>query len=199
MTSLEPQLSPNILNLKWSLPQDKATRCLAERCLQRTDWAAVCRTASASRGGQPCRALSHYTSGGTSLARLLQFGDGTYCVARVQLREPTAESSRRLRAEVDTLAFLATASRAPVPRVLAVENPTDGRRSATFVLLEFLAAGNTALDETRAYKREDWGLVPRQYRETFYRSLAAAHVGSLTSRVSGPDWLSNTKYNGSHL
>lgn len=177
MTSLEPQSPHDIPNLTWSLPSDKATRRLAELCLRRTDWAAVCRTASTSRSGQPCRALDRYNCGGTSLARLLQFGDGTYCVARVLLREPTAESSCKLRGEVDTLAFLATASRAPVPRVLAMDNPTDGSL-ATFVLLEFLAPGITALDETRVYKREDWGLVPRKYRKTFYRSLAATHVGS---------------------
>jgi aminoglycoside phosphotransferase (APT) family kinase protein len=104
------------------------------------------------------------------------------------MRKPTAESSRKLRAEVDTLAFLATASRVPVPRVLAMDNPTDGS-SATLVLLEFLA-GNTALDETRAYKREDWGLVPRQYRKAFYRSLAATHVG-FSHRVNGSDCLSD--------
>jgi len=107
------------LYLKWSLPADKHSGHLADERLRRTDWERISRAASAARDGQPWTILDHQAGGSSSLAPVLQFGDGTHCVARLQLRKPTPESSRKLHIEVDAFAFLATATRAPVPRVFA--------------------------------------------------------------------------------
>jgi hypothetical protein len=165
----------SIDDLNWVAPVHEPTRVAAKKCLERTDWQAVCRTASAARDGQPCKVLDKYTCGGSHLVRLLHFDDGNYCVARVQLREPTTESWRKLRTEVDTLRFLAAETSAPVPPVLALEGYAVSS-SAYFVLLGFLAPGNTALDETMRYQRTDWDTIPPVHRPMFYRTLAAVHV-----------------------
>ncbi|KAI0105193.1 hypothetical protein F4776DRAFT_647632 [Hypoxylon sp. NC0597] len=168
--------------LKWTIPDISSIRAKADDCIKRTNWTYICEVASRTNGGQPCKALPKYTSGGTSLARLLEFQDGTYWVARVQLLEPTLETSRRLQNEVDTITLLKTNTRAPVPRIFAFNHGDMHTAGSAFVLLELLP-GNSAMDEADGYHRTDWGLIPLQYRQTFYRSMAAAHVQIASARL----------------
>jgi len=67
--------------LNWTIPA--VLRAQADACFRRTNWEAVCETASRVNGGQPCQALPDCTSGGSNLARLLEFRDGTRWVARI--------------------------------------------------------------------------------------------------------------------
>lgn len=162
------------LVLKWTITDDPAVRAQVNDCFKRTNWRAICESASRANGGQPCEALPDYTSGGSSLARLLEFQDGTRWIARVQLLKSTPETIRKLRTEIDTMALLKIHT-TMVPQVLAFELDDVQPAGAAFVLLEFFP-GNTAMDEARDYERIDWGLIPRQHQQTFYRSMAAAHV-----------------------
>lgn len=162
-------------HLKWTVPDVKSIRAQVDDCLQRTNWEAICNKASAAKGRQPCTALPFHTSGGSSLARLLAFGDGSHCVARVQLRKSTAETSRRIETEVATTAFLVTTTAAPVPHILGFELDDANPAGRAFVLLDFIP-GNTAMEEARGFERTDWGLIPMPHRQTFYRGLAAAQA-----------------------
>ncbi|KAK2037739.1 hypothetical protein LZ31DRAFT_509183 [Colletotrichum somersetense] len=150
-------------------------------CLQRTDWGALCKIASHSKDGVPCEPLECYTVGGSFLARLIHFQDGIRWVARVQLHEPTQETSERLRIELDTMFLLRSRTKAPVPQVFAFALDADLTGSA-FVLLEYLP-GNNAADQAHDYVRTDWGLVPPQNRPAFYRTMAAAQVQIASARL----------------
>jgi len=159
--------------LNWTIPP--TLRAQVDGCFQRTNWRAVCETASQVNGGQPCRALLDYTSGGSSLARLLEFQDGTRWIARIQLLRSTPETSRRLRIEIDTMVLLRTVSKASIPQVFAFELSDTNPFGAAYALFEFIP-GNTAMDKARRYDRPDGQVIPRQYQQVFYRSMAAAHV-----------------------
>ncbi|KAJ8129924.1 hypothetical protein O1611_g3704 [Lasiodiplodia mahajangana] len=169
------------LLLKWNVTDDPIVRAQVNDCFKRTNWTAICESASRANGGQPCEALPAYTSGGSSLARLLKFQDGTRWIARVQLLESTPETIRKLRTEIDTMALLKS-HMTMVPRVFAFELDDAQPAGVAFVLLEFFP-GNTAMDEARDYDRIDWGLIPRQHRQAFYRSMAAAHVQITSVRL----------------
>ncbi|KAI0101410.1 kinase-like domain-containing protein [Nemania sp. FL0031] len=88
--------------------------------------------ASRANDGQPCEALPAYTSGGSSLARLLKFQDGTGWIARVQLRKSTPETLRKLQTEIDTMALLRSRMTL-VPRVFAFELDDAQPAGAAFV------------------------------------------------------------------
>lgn len=143
-------------------------------CLERTDWKAVSDAAPRARMSQACTARPEYTSSGSSLARLLEFEDGTLWIARIQLASTTAQTRGRAQADVDAMAFLASRTKAPVPRVFASDLADDGSPTGVaFLLLEFLP-GNTAFDESRLYN--GWALIPRQFRHAFHGATAADHV-----------------------
>lgn len=165
------QDNSTLSDLKWTVPDN----ALARECFKWTNWEAICDTASRAYGGQPCRVLPNYTCGGSSLARLLEFQDGTRWVARIQLQKSDSEASRKLRVEIDTTILLRVRTKAPVPQIFAFNVDDTQSPSAAYMLLEFFP-GNTAMDEARGYARTDWGLIPCHYRRTFYRSMAAAHV-----------------------
>ncbi|KZL76510.1 protein kinase-like domain protein [Colletotrichum tofieldiae] len=154
----------------------------ADDCLRRTDWETLCNIASHAKREVPCKMLHSYTLGGSFLARLLKFQDGTYWVARVQLRKSTPEISRKLRIEIDTTVMLKTETKAPVPQIFAFELDDANSTGSAFVLLEYLP-GNNAADEAHGYKKIDWGLIPLQHRHTFYRTMAAAHVQIASARL----------------
>ncbi|KAH8749743.1 hypothetical protein F5883DRAFT_648046 [Diaporthe sp. PMI_573] len=65
------------------------------------------------------------------------------------------------------------------------DRPTDDGNSTgvAFSLLELLP-GNIAFDESRLYTDGAQGaLIPRQFRQTFYNSTAAAHVQIASARL----------------
>lgn len=172
MASIEENTSS--LGLRW--PIFDSARPLVEKCVKRTNWEAMCDIASRSNNGQRCWVLPDITSGGSNLARLLKFEDGTLWVARVRMRdEDEYPSDGLLKAEVDTLAILKARSKAPVPQVFAFavndENPTG----SAFMLTDFFP-WNTGAEQSKKDPNERSFDVPREAFEPLCRSLAAAHV-----------------------
>ncbi|KAI5861921.1 hypothetical protein GGS23DRAFT_573791 [Durotheca rogersii] len=181
--------------LNWAITNHPVIRAQVDDCFNRTNWEAICESASRANSGRPCKTLPDCINGGNNLARLLEFQDGTRWVARIQLRESTPETSRKMQTEIDTLAFLKTATNAPVPQVFAFELDGANPAGVAFVLLEFLP-GKTAMDEARDYNWAGWGLIPRQYRQTFYRSMAAAHVQIASARLPQIGTVTRDAYGG---
>ncbi|KAI1413291.1 hypothetical protein F5Y13DRAFT_198541 [Hypoxylon sp. FL1857] len=157
--------------LNWSIHDDPTLQTEVDNCLKRTDWDHICEIASQCNGGQPCKVLPKCTSGGTSLARLLEFQDGTYWVVRVHYGLKLILSP-----------YSKPNTHTPVPRIFAFNLGDVQPETAAFVLLELLP-GNSAMDEARGYDKTDWGLIPRQHRQTLHRSLAAAHVQIASARL----------------
>ncbi|ROW13615.1 hypothetical protein VPNG_04560 [Cytospora leucostoma] len=153
-----------------------------DECSQRTNWKGICERASRANGGQPCKLLAAKTSGRNRLARLLEFQDGTRWIAYVQLQESDQESSRALKTEIDTMALLLRETRAPVPRVFAFEADDDNPAGSAFMLLE-LVPGNNALVEIKRHTNAESIIIPPDSRETFHRSMAAAHVQIASARL----------------
>lgn len=171
--------------LHWANANDAAIPKQAKDCLARIDWHNLCEYASRANSGQACTVLPAYSMGGTRLARLLKFEDGTIWVVRVQQQatkkpstlSPTTETrhTNPIQTEVDTIALLRARTKTPVPRVFAFETGDDDPVGEPFVLFELLP-GNTAMEEAENYEMGDWGVIPRQFRGTFYEALAKAHV-----------------------
>ncbi|KAI0388352.1 kinase-like domain-containing protein [Xylariaceae sp. FL0594] len=167
---------------KWTISTDAKLQAQVNNCFGRTNWEAICKTASRVNGGQPCKALPYYTHGGSSLVRLLEFEDGTRWIARVQLLKSTPNTAHKIQAEIDTIALLKAQTKTPTPQVFGFELGDENPAGVSFVLFEYFP-GNSALDEARDYNRIDWSLIPFQYRQTFYRSIAAAHVQISSARL----------------
>ncbi|TID06559.1 hypothetical protein CH35J_000295 [Colletotrichum higginsianum] len=144
----------------------------ADDCLERTNWEALTRFASRANGESPCKLHAPYTLGGSFLVRLLEFQDGTRCVARVQLRKSTPESSRKLLIDIDTTLLLKEKTKCPVARIFAFKLDDANAARSAFVLLEFLP-GNNAADEARSYvqiasaRLPQIGAVTRNAEERF--------------------------------
>lgn len=127
------------LSLNWTAINTALTRSKWQDCMERTNWTAICETASRARMSQTCTAQTctarlEYTAGGSSLARLLEFEDGTLWIARVQLTRSTPETSFRAQTEVDTMAFL-RCTKTPVPRVFALQTDDQNSRVLLFCCL----------------------------------------------------------------
>lgn len=171
MTSMSSDEAMAPLPLKWIVPENSR----ADEYLEQTDWTALCDIASRIYKGQDCRPLPAYTAGGSHLARVLEFQDGTRWIARVQMAKANAHTSERIRSEIDTMAFLKACTKAPVPLVFASSVSDTNPTGVSFLLLQFLP-GNTALDESRKYQGLESSLIPPPFRNKFYSSIAAAHV-----------------------
>ncbi|KAH7303716.1 kinase-like domain-containing protein [Stachybotrys elegans] len=169
-------------SLKWRVTDDGFLRARVAESFSQTNWKAICDYASRANGGQTCLALPQYTHGGSSLARLLEFQDGTRWIARIQMLKPTTDILQRLRTEIDTIRLLKAHTKALVPQVFAYELDDQNLAMVPFVLLEFLP-GNTAMDEARSYDIIDGGLIPVKFRQVFYRSMAATHVQIASARL----------------
>uniref|UniRef100_A0A8H7NMP7 Uncharacterized protein n=1 Tax=Bionectria ochroleuca TaxID=29856 RepID=A0A8H7NMP7_BIOOC len=76
------------------------------------------------------------------------------------------------------MALLGSCTNALVPQVLAYGIDDQTSVTSPFILLEFLP-GSTAMDEARLYNITDRGPVPNQFRQAFYRSMAATHASSV--------------------
>lgn len=164
--------NPSTLPVNWSLPNHTPTKTRAQDCLIRVNWEAICDVASRSRA-QTCQVRPECTSGGSSLARLLEFQDGTLWVARVQLKNSTSKTSSKAQTDIDTMAFLKNCTKTPIPQVFASQIDDNNPAGVAFLLLEFFP-GNTAFDENRLSNNRS--LIPPQFQNNFYSSIAAAHV-----------------------
>ncbi|KXG54388.1 uncharacterized protein PGRI_075320 [Penicillium griseofulvum] len=74
--------------------------------------------------------------------------------------------------------FIKDHSDVPVPRVLAYELDENNAVGVAFILIEVLP-GSVAIDALGGYDVHR-GVIPREHRQTFYRSVARQHV-QLTS------------------
>ncbi|KAK3365402.1 hypothetical protein B0H63DRAFT_498264 [Podospora didyma] len=106
-----------------------------------------------------CNLSIEYNLGGLHLVRRIDFDDGCQWLARLQLKPPTPESSRRLRNEVDIMEAVRSMSQTLVPQVFA-------RAS---MLMEFIPA-DTAMDSF-GYDAHR-GVTPAQFREKLHAGLA---------------------------
>lgn len=60
-------------------------------CFHQTQWDELCLIASSHAGGQmKCMALDQVANGLNNIVRLLEFSDGSRCVARVHIRRNTS-------------------------------------------------------------------------------------------------------------
>ncbi|KAJ5158617.1 uncharacterized protein N7500_008268 [Penicillium coprophilum] len=147
-------------------------------CFRRTQWDELCRVAS-GLAGQQCIALDQVASGLNNIVRVLEFSDQTRWAARVHIRRRTSLVSRtKLETEVATMQFIKEHCDLPVPRVFAYDVDENNPVRAAFILMELLP-GSVAMDALGGYKVHR-GVIPKEHRQNFYRSVAKSHV-QLTS------------------
>ena len=145
-------------------------------CFRRTQWDELCRIASGFAGHLECQALDQVTSGLNNIVRLLKFSDQTLWAARIHIRRnasPTV-SRTRLETEVATMQFIKERSDLPVARVFAYEADENNPVKTAYILMELLP-GIVAIDALGGYKVHR-GVIPKEHRQTFYRSVAKSHV-----------------------
>lgn len=78
--------------------------------------------------------------------------------------------------EVATMQFIKERSDLPVARVFAYKVDEDNPVRAPFILMELLP-GSIAIDALGGYDVYR-SVISREYRQTFYRSVARCHVRS---------------------
>ncbi|KAJ5420914.1 hypothetical protein N7465_003433 [Penicillium sp. CMV-2018d] len=77
--------------------------------------------------------------------------------------------------------FIKEHSSLPVPQVYAYEFDENSPVSAAFILMELLP-GSVAMDALGGYEAHR-GVIPREYRQNFYRSVANCHVQLASLRL----------------
>lgn len=156
-------------------------------CFHRTQWNELCRIASGLAGQVECKALDELARGLYNIVRPLEFPDKTRWAARVHIGRGNSPlvNSTKLESEIATMQFIKEYSDLPVPRVFAYEVDEDNPVGAAFILMEFLP-GTVALDALGGHKIHR-GIIPKEYRQNFYRSVTKSHVSSLSSLcILGP-------------
>lgn len=150
----------------------------------RTRWDELCRIASGLVNHLECTPLDQVASGLNNIARVLEFSDQTRWVARVHIRRSNSplDSSTKLKTEIATMQFIQEHSALLVPRVFAYDVDENNPVNAAFMLMELLP-GIVAMDALGGH-RVHRGVIPREHRPNFYRSVAKAHV-RLPSRPMG--------------
>lgn len=146
-------------------------------CFNRTQWNELCRIASDLNGHLKCTALNQVANGLNNIVRLLEFSDGTRWAARVHIQRNTSiPISTKLGSEVATMQFIKEHSSIPVPRVFAYEFELEDKNTVgnAFILMEVLP-GSVAMDTLGGHKAHR-GVIPKQHRQRFYRSVARCHV-----------------------
>jgi hypothetical protein len=162
----------------WSTVQEFLQNSDSETadCFHQTQWDELSRIASSLAGNSECIALDQVASGLNNIVRLLEFSDKTRWVARVHIRRSTYPhiSSAKLRNEVATMQFIKAHSDLPVARVFAYDVDENNPVNGAFILMELLP-GSVAMDALGGYDVHR-GVIPREYRQNFYRSVAKCHV-----------------------
>lgn len=171
-------MSPS--STSWTTEHDFLKKCDSQTadCFHRTQWDELCRIASDLAGHLECVALDQVASGLNNIVRVLKFSDGTRWAARVHIRRSTSStvSSTKLENEVATMQFIKEHSELPVPRVFAYEVDENNPVCVAFILMELLS-GSVAIDALGGYEVHR-GVIPKEYRQTFYYSVAKCHVRS---------------------
>lgn len=145
-------------------------------CFHQTRWDELCRIASGFAGDLECMALYQVTSGLNNIVRVLEFSDQTRWVAQVHIRRSNIPLVNRtkLSTEIATMQFIKENSDLTVPRVFAYEFDENNPVNAAFMLMELLP-GVVAMDALGGRKVHR-GVIPREHRQSFYRSVAKSHV-----------------------
>lgn len=142
------------------------------------NWEMLCQLASDLNNGTPCALLPKTNIGLNNLVRVLEFVDGTRWAARIplDLGKRGEQDLMSLSTEVDTMQLIyeRCGSDLPVPRIFAYEADTKNRAGVPFILMELLPA-NTAMDSAGGYTVHR-GVIPRDHRLNFHRSVAQLHV-----------------------
>jgi hypothetical protein len=159
------------------------------RCFHQTQWDELCRVASGLAGHLECVALDRVASGLNNIVRLLEFSNKNCWVARIHIRRNSSAlvSRTKLETEISTMRFIKEHSDLPVPRVFAYEVDDKNLVGAAFILMELLP-GSVAMDALGGYEVHR-GVIPRKYRENFYRSVAKCHVRSQTRHAGSSRYL----------
>lgn len=152
-------------------------------CFHRTRWKELCRIASGLAGHLECKVLDQVASGLNNIVRVLEFSNQTRWVARVHIRRSNSPlvSSTKLKTEIATMQFIKEHSDLLVPRVFAYEADENNPVSAAFMLMELLP-GIVAMDALGGRKAHR-GVIPREHRQNFYRSVANSHVRLLSRPI----------------
>lgn len=177
----------SIESTSWATVQDFLQKSDSQTVdyFNRTQWSELCRIASGLNGHSECIALDQVASGLNNIVRLLEFSDGTRWAARVHIQRNTSiPISTKLENEVATMEFIKEHSSLPVPRVFAHDFDEKSSVGAAFILMEVLP-GSVAMDALGGYETHR-GVIPKQHRQNFYRSVARCHVRPLIT----PDRLS---------
>ncbi|CAG8275753.1 unnamed protein product [Penicillium olsonii] len=165
----------------WSTEQAFLEKCDSQTadCFHRTQWNELCRIASGLVGNLECVALDQVASGLNNIVRVLKFSDETRWAARVHIIRSTPHdiSNTKLGNEVATMKFIKEHSELPVPRVFAYEVDENNPVGTAFILMELLS-GSVAMDALGGYEVHR-GVIPRQHRQNFHRSVAKCHLTSL--------------------
>lgn len=152
-------------------------------CFHRTQWDELSRIASGLAGQLECKALDKVASGLNNIVRPLEFSDKTRWAARVHIRrgKPPLINSTKLETEIATMQFIKEYSSLQVPRVFAYEVDENNPVGAAFILMELLP-GTVAMDALGGYKAHR-GVIPKEHRQNFYRSVAKSHVCPLSRSI----------------
>ena len=147
-------------------------------CFHQAQWDKLCRIASGIAGNVECIALDQVANGLNNIVRLLEFSNKNRWIARIHINRNSSSEFNitRLETEVSTMQFIKEHSDLPLPRVFAYELDEDNPVGVAFVLMELLP-GSVAMDTHGGWDVHH-GVIPREYRQTFYQSVAKCHVCS---------------------
>lgn len=161
----------------WNTIQNFLQDCDSQTadCFHRTQWDELCQIASSAAGMQ-CVALDQLASGLNNIVRLLEFSNQTRWAARVHIRRSTFSRVKN-ESEVATMQFIKEHCDLPIPRIFAYEADDNNPVQAAFILMELLP-GIVAMDALGGHEVHR-GVIAKQYRQNFYRSVAKAHVSPI--------------------
>ncbi|KAK2051006.1 hypothetical protein LY76DRAFT_557687 [Colletotrichum caudatum] len=152
-------------------------------CFNQVNWDQLCRIASDANRGLECVTLDQITSGLNNVVRQLQFSDKTCWAARIPIIRSKSSCShgKNLKNEIATMQFIQENSSLRVPRVFVHNTDMNNVVNAAFMLIEILP-GIVAMDALGGHKVHG-GVIPVEYRKTFYRSVAECHVQMTSLRL----------------
>lgn len=147
------------------------------------DWDKLCQLALDLNNNMPCTLLDKQNAGLNSLIKVFEFADTIRWVARIPLHLGKREqNSIILRSEVYTMQLIRECygSHLPVPRVFVYKADARNRIGVPFIFIELLLA-NTVMDSAGGYSIHR-GVIPKDHRPNFYRSVAHYQVYSIYLR-----------------
>jgi hypothetical protein len=147
-------------------------------CFKQVKWDQLCKIASDANQSLECIALDQLASGLNHFVRQLEFSDKTRWAARVPIirGKPSDSVGIKLNQEVATMQFIRDHSTLRVAQVFSHDTDTKNAAETAYMLIEMLP-GIVAMD-AHGGRNVHCGVIPIQYRQNFYRSVAQCHVRS---------------------